>query len=199
MSRTTQRVVILLVALALVIPMGLVGLGQLSGGSEEQVVPDSAQDVRPTVDPGTQPQPTATTPPDAAAFAAMGEPTEAGALATTDYLFATYAYMIATGDTSQWRELSAPECEQCTAFSANAEGLHAQGGWIVGGEITLSDQQVSIEGDTASVAATFHEAAATLVDDPTREAVSREPSSGQFTVNLRFEGGRWLITSMTVS
>ncbi len=207
MSKTTQRIVVLIFALALIIPAGLVGLGQFSQNNQgEQQVADSAQDTRKKVDPASQPTPTNTTAPSRADFPSIDEESEAGAKATAQYLFAVYAYMIGTGDTDAWRELMDPSCEECVRFADNAEQLHAAGGWIVGGEITLSDEKVTLtkseasDGDqqAAKVDATFHEAPATLIDDPTREPATRGASSGKFSVGMRYVEGRWRVTSMAV-
>ncbi|RUP85704.1 DUF6318 family protein [Dermabacter sp. HSID17554] len=208
MSKTTQRIVVLIFALALVIPAGLVGLGQFSQNNQgEQQVADSAQDTRKKVDPASQPTPTNTTAPSRADVPSIDEESEAGAKATAQYLFAVYAYMIGTGDTSAWRELMDPSCEECMRFADNAEQLHAAGGWIVGGDITLSDEKVTLaKGDgasdgastTAKVDATFHEAPAQLIDDPTREPATRGASQGKFSVGLRFVDGHWRVASMAV-
>ncbi|MCT1867161.1 DUF6318 family protein [Dermabacter sp. p3-SID358] len=207
MSKTTQRIVVLIFALALIIPAGLVGLGQFSQNNQgEQQVADSAQDTRKKVDPASQPTPTNTTKPNRADYPGIDDESEAGAKSTATYLFAVYAYMIGTGDTAAWRELMDPSCEECMRFADNAEQLHASGGWIVGGEITLSDEKVTLtkggasDGDatTAKVEATFHEAPAKLIDDPTREPATRGASSGKFTVGMHFVEGRWRVTSMAV-
>lgn len=208
MSKTTQRIVVLIFALALIIPAGLVGIGQFTQNDQgERQVADSAQDTRAKVDPATQPKPTNTTEPSRADFPGIDDETEAGAKAATTYLFAVYAYMIGTGDTSAWRELMDPSCEECMRFADNAEQLHAAGGWIVGGEITLSDEKVTLtKGNgasdgattTAMVEAAFHEAPAKLIDDPTREPATRGASQGKFSVGLRFVDGHWRVTSMAV-
>lgn len=230
---------VLVFALALIIPFGLVGMGQLSGNNE-QTVPGAARDTRGPADPASQPKPTNTTAPNPAKFAGMNQPTEAGAKASADHLFAVYAYMIATGDTSQWEQLSAPECQECLAFSSQSAALHQQGGWIVGGEITLSDQKIQLgkvsdnlggaqnsqagsDGGQSSAApdaekakqattsdpavakqpsalinATFHEANATLVDNPRLEPQERKASQGTFSLTMRHDGTHWLVTGMTV-
>lgn len=218
MSKTTQRIVVLAFALALIIPTALVGLGGFGGGrtspgstpSNETTVAGAARDTRGPADPASQPRPTHTEPPNPADFADMNAPTEEGVRASVEHLFAVYAYMIGTGDTSQWQQLSAPECAECASFATQSAGLHAQGGWIVGGEITLTNQKVTLGTTQASDAggagqpsatltATYHEAKATLIDDPTREAEVREPSTGTFRLQMRHDGTRWLVTSMTVS
>ncbi len=239
MSKTTQRIVVLIFALALIIPTALVRIGQLNGNDNSQVA-DSARETRKPADPASQPKPTNTRAPDPAKFTGMNEPTEAGAKASADHLFAVYAYMIATGDTSQWEQFSAPECDECLAFSTQAATLHKQGGWIVGGDITLSNHDITIgkvgNGDSTSeaggqqpekkkadgsktkttedliasdpsiakqpsalITAKFHEADATLVEDPKLEAQTRKASDGNFTLTMRHDGKRWLVTAMTVS
>lgn len=208
MSKTTQRIVVLIFALALIIPAGLVGMGQFTKNNQgEQQVADSAQDTRKKVDPASQPKPTNTTEPSRADFPGIDEETETGAQASARYLFAVYAYMIGTGDTSAWRELMDPSCEECMRFADNAEQLHAAGGWIVGGDITLSDEKVTLAkgngasdgaSTTAMVEATFHEAPAKLIDDPTREPATRGASNGKFSVGMHYVEGRWRVTSMAV-
>lgn len=240
---------VLLFVLALVIPVGLVGFGQMNADSDSsKVVPDAAQDTRRAVDPSSQPKPDNTVAPQPARYDGITDNGEEGARTAVTYLFDTYAYMISTGDTSGWENLSAPECQQCFAFAHNAAQLHKQGGWIVGGEISLNEQKVTMTtvGEAAkkdiatgqaapsgagasdagrsgngpgagsvgpsgastdralanqpfaTVEASFTEAPATLVDNPSREPMTRNGSKGTFLLTMRHNGKRWLVTSMAV-
>lgn len=196
MSTSTKRIIVLLIALALVVPFGLAGLSNLGGGSD----PAGQQGA-------SAPQsPTATTAP--APPAGMDQPTEAGAQATVDYMFAAYPYMLASGDIEPWGSISAPECAECVAFMESAAQLKQQGGWVTGGEITLNNPSVTIEqaaknptaSHTATITSEFTEAPSQLVMGPQEEPVDNPGSTGTITLALKFdtEQKRWLITSITL-
>nr|WP_275436501.1 DUF6318 family protein [Helcobacillus sp. ACRRO] len=228
-SKSAQRLVILICALALVVPVGLVGFSNLNGGADPSGEQNPSAPADPSgsgqggragqqdpsadpnagrkkVDPASQPKPTATKKP--AAPAAMSQPTDAGALATTDYLFAAYPPMIATGDVSQWGEIIAPECKECGAFMQNSAQLHQAGGWVVGGDITLTDPKAEVkkaDGDptashTATVTSPFTEKKSILIDDPQYEGHVNPGSKGEVTVSLKYstEKKAWKVTGIAL-
>ncbi|MBO3093612.1 DUF6318 family protein [Cellulomonas dongxiuzhuiae] len=58
---------------------------------------------------------------------AMATPSADGAAAAASYFISLYVYMYATGDTSTWRQMSAPTCAFCLDAAADAEAVAASG------------------------------------------------------------------------
>lgn len=93
----------------------------------------------PTTTPTTTPSqtPTPTPAPDASVKpdrpAAMDEVSSAGAEAVAVYFLELYAYVYATNDLTEWRELSHPECIFCASVITNVEEQVAAGYYSVGG------------------------------------------------------------------
>ena len=191
-----QKIVIVLIALVLAVPLGALGINQLTG-------PQTAQQEQPErrrVDPDEQPQPTATTKPEAPAV--LTEQTEDGANATLDYLLTSYPYMMATGDTSVWEPYVDPNCAVCQAFLSNARELDAAGGWMVGGEFTLHGTTFLGEGDppTAGLAtAPFSQASTLVVDDPNYEAIPVDALDGEITAAMSWDGDSWVVADMQLA
>ncbi len=59
-----------------------------------------------------------------------------GAKAAAQYFLSLYPYAYNTGDLTEWKAMSHPECVFCASVIENVEALHAQGGYQTGGEIT---------------------------------------------------------------
>lgn len=193
-----QKFGIILIALALAVPVGALGVSQLMGPDSAEMA--AVEDNRPTVNPADQPQPTATTAPDVPAV--MTEQTAEGASATLDYLLASYPYMMATGDTSVWQPYVSPTCTVCTAFITNAQDLQAMGGWFVGGEFTLHGTTFYGQGEppTAGTAvAPFSQGAAFLIDDPERQAGEIDALDGEINAILTWNGGGWIVEDMQLA
>ncbi|MCT1385432.1 DUF6318 family protein [Brachybacterium sp. p3-SID1565] len=152
MDRPVQRLVIIVLALLLVLPLGYMGITGLMGGPSGQD-PSSSQgqqdpaDDRPDVDPADQPQRPEIAKPEPPA--AMTEQTAAGAEATLTYLLDSYTYMMTTGDTSVWEQSTDPNCSVCMTFLANARVLNEQGGYLVDGEFTVESTSFQAAGGDA--------------------------------------------------
>jgi hypothetical protein len=156
-------------------------------------------DTRPVVDPDSQPTASPTEKPEVPAVAA--EQSEEGAEATASYLLDSYAYMMATGDSSVWEERIDQNCQICVSFLANASQIHSQGGYQVGGEFTVQDVQFEGAGDppssgTATLQVT--QAPAQIVDDPEREAVDVPAFDGTMQLQLNWNGSQWVIGDMAL-
>ena len=82
----------------------------------------------------------------------MDEVSAAGAEATAVYFLQLYPYVYATGDLSEWRELSHPECVFCSSVISNVEDQMAAGDWSRGGLIALeSVETTEVSHDTFGV------------------------------------------------
>lgn len=202
-SRRTQRIVIAVVALALIASMGAVGLSSMfsadPGTTAAEQNGSSLGDTRPVVDPATQPKPSPTTAPEPPV--AMHEQSSEGAQASLGYMLDSYAYMMATGDTSAWSSGINPTCQVCVQFVANAKALHTQGGWSAGGEFTVTATSFQGVGDPpASGVATadFHQAPQRIVDDPSRESATMPEVTAQIQARMAWDGEQWRVGDMTI-
>lgn len=203
-SRRAQQIVIAVVALALVVSVGAVGLSGLLGPAQD---PQAARsegasapaDTRAAVDPASQPRPSPTTAPERPAQ--MDQQTAEGAQAALRYMLEVYAYMMATGDTAAWTAGVDPTCQVCVQFIANAEQLHAQGGYGAGGEFTVTATSFEGSGEPpASGVATadFHQAAQVIVDDPTKEPLAEPEVTARIQARMAWDGEGWRVGDMTI-
>lgn len=204
-SKPAQRIVVLILALVLMLPVGIFGISELMGPSESEQAAqqdDEAQERR-TVDPSTQPaRPQLESPEEPAA---VREQTPAGAEAAFTHTLETYPYMMSSGDTEPWRESVEQSCQVCVTFIENAAMLHAQDGYLVGGEFTVESATFTPAEDagdppgSGTVVATFSQEAGTLVDDPNLEALQMEALSGSLQADVAWDGERWKITDMAIA
>lgn len=65
----------------------------------------------------------------------MGRDDVEGAIAAAQYFLELYPYAYNTGDLTEWKALSHPECIFCASVVEGVEELHASGGYQTGGEI----------------------------------------------------------------
>ena len=200
-SRPVQRIIIVVLALLLVIPIGMFGIAQLGqNGDPSSTSATASEDDRPTMDPAEQSaRPEIAKP---AAPAAMQEQSAAGAEATLTYLLDSYTYMMTTGDTSVWEDSVDQDCSVCTSFLDNATTLHDQGGYLVGGEFTVHSTTFDGKGEppvSGRDSAGFEEADSTLVDDPSKVPYALEPVSGTLDANVAWDGERWRVTDMSLT
>ena len=110
-----------------------------SGGNAKPGPSATAAPATPTASP--TPTPTASPTPDASVKpvrpAAMDQVSAAGAEAVAVYFLQLYPYVYASGDLTEWKALSDPECVFCKSVIDNVEALHAKGGSDHGSEITF--------------------------------------------------------------
>lgn len=198
MSRRTQQIIIAVIALALIVSVGAVGLsGLLTSGQDEASDPT---DTRAAVDPSSQPDPSPTTAP--AAPPEMSQQTAEGAQATLRYLLDTYAYMMATGDTAAWTQGVDPNCQVCVQFIANATQLHDQGGYGVGGEFTVTGTSFDGVGEppaSGTATADFTEAQQLIIDDPAKEPLAQDEIGGRIQAKMVWDGERWRVGDMSIA
>lgn len=206
-NRPVQRIIIAVLALVLVVPIGVIGLGsvlepdddeqqQAAEKSEEQANPDN----RPTVDPADQPpQPDLPRPDEPAG---LTEQTPEGAKATLTYLLESYSYMMSSGDTSVWEDSVDPKCQVCSTFLDNAQLLSDQGGYLVDGDFEVRSTSFEGTGEppaTGEVVADFSQEASILVDDPNLQASQLQAVSGQLVAQIAWDGDRWRVTDMSIA
>ena len=127
--------------------------------------------------------------------AGMDELSPEGLRLAGEYVLALYPYTFATGDLSDWRALSTPECGFCNNVINNVTGMHAAGGWVdpTPHEAIAESYGVSEE-DPNVWAVTFH---------VTHEAGTRHDGSGgtstvkaedlTFVLQMRWTGQTWIV------
>lgn len=201
MSSRMQKIMVLVIALVLVLPIGAVGLLQAFGprGTDSPAA-TSPEDTRPAVDPSDQPEPSPTTAPTLPA--SVTEQSAEGAQATARYALESYGYMMATGDMQTWGAVIDDGCQVCQTFLGNATQLHAQAGYQVGGEFTVASTAFEGAGDppaSGTVILEVTQAPAIIVDDPTREGVEVPGFTGRMQMVTVWDGTQWRIGDMAVA
>ncbi|MBX9245512.1 hypothetical protein ICW40_11935 [Actinotalea ferrariae] len=142
-----------------------------------------ATEPTPTVSPAgtTTPSasPTPTTPPEGIAPerpAELAEVSVAGAEAAARYFLQLYPYVYATGDLTEWRALSHPECTFCASVVSNVEAQVAAGNVNRGSLIdVLEIAAAEITPGRFGVNAVITEAPSRELD-PDGNVVSEQPS-----------------------
>lgn len=105
-------------------------------GCTDSATPAASSSPSPTVA-----SPTATPEPSPSRSAAPQRPATMdrddveGAIAAAQYFLELYPYAYNTGDLTEWKALSHPECIFCASVVEGVEELHASGGYQTGGEI----------------------------------------------------------------
>lgn len=67
--------------------------------------------------------------------AAMARDDVEGAIAAAQYFLELYPYAYNTGDLTEWRAMSHPDCVFCASVIENVEELHRTGGYEIGGRL----------------------------------------------------------------
>jgi len=134
------------VALAVALAVGLLG-GCSFGGADPSATSTSAGPTvaaSPTPTPAATPSPTTTPKPERPA--AMDTVDLDGAIATATYFLQLYPYVYNTGDLTDWKALTHPDCTFCASVVTNAERMHELHQHQVGTD-TAVDSATGIEVD----------------------------------------------------
>lgn len=156
-----------------------------------------ATSVSPSPSPTPTPEPDpATIPPERPDLSAVDEAT-AEALAV--YFLELYPYVYATGDLTEWRTLSHPECIYCASVIAEVEQMVAGGEHWEGGQTEVS---VLV---TAAVTSDFYDVTLEVSEGPARllssdGSVARETAGGANTIHVvaTAEGGTWNVRGVDI-
>ncbi len=149
--------------------------------------------------PSPGPTPHLTVPPQRPA--AMDAVTVEGAVAAAEYFLALYPYVYNTGDLTEWKTLSHPECIFCASVISNVEAMVAAGNHNEGGGLYTANPS----GREVEPGAWFA-VELTLVQDPSREVdgagalVDGFPDGGTYSVELAIihDEVAWLIRGVTL-
>ena len=127
--------------------------------------------------------------------AGMDEFTVEGAVATGEYVLALYLYVYATGDLSDWRAMSTPECGFCNNVITKVTKLHDAGGWVDPSphEVVAVSYGVSEE-DPNVWAVSFHYSLSESLDhDGSGGTSSVKAEDVTFALQMRWTGQTWVI------
>ena len=134
----------------------------------------------PSATPTPTPTPDAAVPPERPDMSRVDTAT---AEAVARYFLELYPYVYATGDLTEWRALSHPECIFCASVITNVEEMVAAGEHWEGGLPTFVDASTTaVSDDFFNVAVTLAEAAAHRVS--TEGDVVEESPGGESLITL---------------
>lgn len=149
--------------------------------------PEPTPSASATAEPTETPSPTPTFPPEAIAPerpAAMNEISVAGAEAAATYFLALYPYVYATGDLTEWRALSHPECVFCASVVTNVEEQATAGNASQGGLVAVTRATGTQVGDTYfAVRVAFDQAPSATVDG-NGEIVEEFPEAKSYVAEM---------------
>lgn len=119
-----------------------------------------------------------------------------GAQATAEYFMALYGYIFATGDLTEWTEMSHADCIFCAGAAERVTALHDSGGYAVGGEFTIDDVIVlepDAEDDAFRVGLIGEEAPSHEYSSSGALLGSIPGGRAQYNFALSENNGRWQI------
>jgi hypothetical protein len=148
------------------------------------VVPTATPSPSPTPDP-------ATVPPERPDLSRVDAAT-AEALAV--YFLELYPYVYATGDLTEWRALSHPDCKFCRSVITNVEQLIADGYVAGGGEIAVADPETRpISNTFFDVELTASQDAMVVYDSLGAVVAHYEAKTYRVALGVAYDEGMWLI------
>ena len=120
-------------ALRAVLAVGLLGACSVGAPAPVAVSTSAAPTVAPSPAQSAAPAtPSPTSTPKPGRPAAMDTVNLEGAIATATYFLSLYPYVYNTGDLTDWKSLTHPECVFCASVAANVEKMQAVGHHQVG-------------------------------------------------------------------
>jgi len=148
--------------------------------------------------------PTASPTPDASVKpvrpAAMDQVNPAGAEAVATYFLQLFPYIFASGDLTDWKALSHPECVYCASVLSGAEKMSAAGNRSEGGLVTVSEVRSTVinPGRWWLVTLTMLEQPSVTVDTAGK-LVEKFPETKTYKSEIAvvWESERWLVRAVT--
>jgi hypothetical protein len=176
--------------------VAVVALGSVGCSPTPEAGPAPSVSATPTTTPSPSPSPTPTTTPAPERPAAMDDVSVDGAIAAATYFLSLYPYVYNTGDLTQWKAMSHPECIFCASVVTDAEEMFAKAIHQEGSGITVS-------GSTATeiTPGEFYQVDVTATQQPWREIdvvgvlVAEGPTAEDFVAHLAIvrDGETWLV------
>ena len=183
---------------AVVTVLSMLALAGCTGSSEDP--PTTPSPTSPAASPSETPSPTPT--PDAATPPErpdMSQVDAATAEAIARYFLELYPYVYATGDLTEWKALSHPECIFCASVITNVEEMVAAGEHWEGGLTTIDSTEVAAElAEAFNVTATTTESRSHRVDRDGTTLQSSIGGSSTMHLVLTTDAGQWLVRGVEV-
>jgi len=172
-------------------------LAGCTGEPAPTTTPLTFEPYTPTATPTPEPDPDeATVPPERPDLSQVDAET-AEALAV--YFLQLYPYVYATGDLTDWRALSHPECIFCASVIGNVEKMHAAGNHSEGGLVAVGEVEALQATDHAWLLqfSMVQEPSATL--NSTGDVVEDFPERKTYDVDMALDSstGRFLVLEVT--
>ena len=145
----------------------------------------------PSETPTATPTPDAATPPERPDMSAVDAAT---AEVVARYFLELYPYVYATGDLTEWRALSHPDCIFCASVITNVEEMVAAGETVSGAQVALSDIVTTPISDSYfNVELTAEQGASSRLDSSGSLIGRTPPSTYRMAVGALYEDGTWRI------
>ncbi len=148
---------------AVVSVVSMLAIAGCTGDSEDP--PTTPSPTSPAASPSETASPTPT--PDAAAPPErpdMSQVDAATAEAVATYFLELYPYVYATGDLTEWKALSHPECIFCASVISNVEEMVAKGNSASGGNITANITAAELSPGTFAISGSVDQEAGVEYD-----------------------------------
>lgn len=123
---------------------------------------------------------------------------ERGAEAAARYFFELYAYVVVTGETSEWDAMSWQTCEFCASIRSKSRADVAEGATYDGGKVTIYDVSVGYDDllDGYPVELSYAQAPASrTARDGTVARMSG--NSGRIQVDLKVVSSQWRVLQVS--
>ena len=112
-----------------------------------------------------------------------------------EYVLALYLYVYATGDLSDWRAMSIPECGFCNSVIAKVTDLHSSGGWSDPWQQEVVAESYGVSEEDPNVwAVAFHYSHSESLDhDGSGGTSTVDAEDVTFVLQMRWTGQTWVI------
>lgn len=137
--------------------------------------------------------PDVTVPPDPPQ-ALNGPANEDSAEAVARYFMSLFPYMLATGDTTAWRELSGESCGYCSRVTGKVADAHAAGRHDEGGQLEFTFGSAMDFADGTFFATIGYVEHPSVTKDAAGEVLEEfDGETIRAEIDLEWRDGRWLI------
>jgi len=180
---------------------GIVGAGlvlALLTGCTDDSEPQAAPSSGPTESESASASPTPTTPPPPTMPPRAAKHTDRGAIAFALHFVEVLNYTATTGDASELRRISTPDCESCLNIISVTESAYANGGYIRGSGWSVDSYSVLApdEGPQRIVSLKVDTAAQRYRPSTKEPEKLIKRGRGRVTLHLKSTGGSWVVTRM---
>lgn len=178
---------------AVVAVLSVLAIAGCTGDSEAPPTtpPVTSAAPSPSETPSPTPTPDAATPPERPDMSVVDAAT---AEAVARYFLELYPYVYATGDLTEWKALSHPECIFCASVVTNVEEMVAAGETVNGALVTISDVITTQITDVYfNVELTAQQGESSRLDSSGSLIGNTAPSTYRMAVGTLCEDGTWRI------